>query len=101
MFAIVKYNARFFLSSYSVSRRHKTKWTLCVVKILHQVQNSKCYEIRCCGSQCLRDVHIDLPEAEVPRTTATQTATSPPVPRVPRPVLDASAVAELRKRFEN
>ena len=74
--------------------------TLCVVKILHQVQNSKCYEIRCCGSQCLRDVHIDLPEAEVPRTTATQTATSPPVPRVPRPVLDASAVAELRKRFE-
>jgi hypothetical protein len=74
--------------------------TLCVVKILHQVQNSKCYSIRCCGSQCLRDVDVDLPEAEVPQQSTTATQTSPPVPRAPRPVLDASAVAELRKMYE-
>ena len=38
-------------------------FTLCAVKIIHQIQNSKCRIIKCCGvSECVRDVDIDLPE---------------------------------------
>jgi hypothetical protein len=76
--------------------------TLCIVKTLHQVQNSKCYSIKCCGSECLRDVEINFPEAEVPQqnTAATQTSTIP-TPTIPRPRLDSSAVAALRTKFEN
>tara|TARA_R110000851_G_scaffold243833_2_gene396613 strand:+ start:844 stop:1167 length:324 start_codon:yes stop_codon:yes gene_type:complete len=38
--------------------------TLCAVRILHQIQNSKCVNISCCGASCVRDVTVDLPEVE-------------------------------------
>jgi hypothetical protein len=38
--------------------------TLCAVKIMHQIQNSKCINISCCGASCVRDVNVDLPEVD-------------------------------------
>ena len=80
-------------------------FTICATKIIHQIQNSKCVSIRCCGAQCIRDVNINLDEVDtrsIPQTTSTQT--TPPVPPVPpaprpRPTL-VSSVTELRERFE-
>jgi hypothetical protein len=60
-------------------------FTFCAVKILHQVQNSKCKFIRCCGSECVRDVDVDLPEADT---------SSAPVP--PRPPIAMTAAVKAR-----
>ena len=85
-------------------------FTYCAVKIIHQVQNSKCKMIGCCGSKCIRDVDVDLPEAETnpPPTRPTIPARhtrDPPIfsPRPtrhspPRPRLK---VNELKTVFEN
>ena len=37
-------------------------FTMCAVKIIHQIQNSKCRFIKCLGVECVRDTDIDLPE---------------------------------------
>jgi hypothetical protein len=37
-------------------------FTMCAVKIIHQIQNSKCRFIKCLGVECVRDTEIDLPE---------------------------------------
>ena len=57
--------------------------TVCAVKILHQVQNSKCRFINCCGAECVRDVEVDLPEVQ---TSAPPLPTAPPAARpLPHP----------------
>jgi len=71
--------------------------TYCVIKTVHQCQNSKCQLIEGCGFRCVRDPNIDLEEPDLSthpqtRTVSTQT----------RPTLDIpkSRVEELRSRFE-
>ena len=41
--------------------------TFCLVKVCHQIQNSKCSHIEmCCGAfKCEREVNVDLEEANV------------------------------------
>ena len=76
-------------------------FTLCAVKIIHQIQNSKCRFIKCCGNECVRDTDIDLPEAEVqiPRNTSAihspRPAIKTPSLNVPRPT-----VKKLQTIFE-
>jgi len=69
-------------------------FTYCCVKIIHQIQNSKCKFINCCGTECVRDVDIDLDEVDVDQPV--------PPPPPPRPRLNNPRppdVAELKKRF--
>ena len=78
-------------------------FTVCAVKIIHQIQNSKCRFIRCCGNECVRDTNIDLPEAEVqaPQPPSAQQVQSPrrftktPSLSAPRP-----SVKKLQTIFE-
>jgi hypothetical protein len=76
-------------------------FTVCAVKIIHQVQNSKCRLIDCCGAHCIRDVELDLPEVRTDPppplpANAKSTPANPPVPLpVPRP-----NIKEIRKVFE-
>ena len=78
-------------------------FTVCAVKIIQQMQNSKCRFIRCCGNERVRDTNIDLPEAEVqaPQPPSAQQVQSPrrftktPSLSVPRP-----SVKKLQTIFE-
>ena len=76
--------------------------TVCAVRIIHQIQNSKCINIKCCGIECIRDVNVDLPEADTsdiqrpPSMTQSAQVTPPP----PRPRLNSAGVSEIRKSFE-
>jgi hypothetical protein len=37
--------------------------TVCSIKIIHQIQNSRCTTIKCLGCiDCERDVNIEIPE---------------------------------------
>ena len=80
-------------------------FTICATKIIHQIQNSKCISIRCCGSECLRDVNINLDEvdtSDVQRTASPPPPPQPPsspVPPAPRPRPRLN-VTDLRDRFE-
>ena len=86
--------------------------TFCCVKIIHQIQNSKCKFINCCGIECVRDVEVDLNEAEVnqpvptpaprPRITNTQSvAGNQGFQPTRKPDVDqvTTTVGELKKRF--
>jgi hypothetical protein len=85
-------------------------FTMCAVKIIHQIQNSKCVFIDCMCMKCVRDPDINLDEADTSqqsRSQATQTQTSPPPPPapppptpVPRPRLSSEAVSALRAKYE-
>ena len=84
--------------------------TVCAVKILHQVQNSKCRFINCCGAECVRDVEVDLPEAQTSApplpTAATALPTSPrpppPPPRAPAlKTVPRPRIKDLRQVFES
>ena len=78
-------------------------FTVCAVKIIHQIQNSKCRFIKCCGNECVCDTNIDLPEAEVqaPQPLSAQQVQFPrrftktPSLSVPRP-----SVKKLQTIFE-
>jgi hypothetical protein len=76
-------------------------FTLCAVKILHQVQNSKCKFITCCGSQCIRDVEIDLPEASVSNVQQPVVPTRVSTPRQEPKKLPRPRIKELQQIFEN
>jgi hypothetical protein len=39
--------------------------TFCLVKVCHQIQNSKCSHIEMCCVKCEREVTLDLEEAKV------------------------------------
>jgi hypothetical protein len=70
-------------------------FTYCCVKIIHQIQNSKCKFINCCGTECIRDVDIDLDEVEV-----NEQVPPPPAPTRPRlNSINKPNVEELKKRF--
>ena len=83
-------------------------FTVCAVKIIHQIQNSKCRFIRCCGSECVRDTDIDLPEAEVqapppPLPPPPMQRVQPPRPMTKTPSLSVPrpTVKKLQTMFEN
>ena len=66
--------------------------TMCIVKIITQLENSRCSSIsNCCGASCIRDVEIPVEEVETSEVS-TQT----------RPTLDIpqTRVEQLRSRFE-
>lgn len=69
-------------------------FTMCIIKILHQVQNSKCTYISCCGSSCVRDVNVDLPETDTSDMSTSMTPRysnkSEPRPTLVRPKLERS-----------
>ena len=67
-------------------------FTMCAVKIIHQIQNSKCRFIKCCGNECVRDTELDLPEAEVqapqpPTVQSPRQFTKTPSLSLPRPTV--------------
>ena len=68
-------------------------FTYCCVKIIHQIQNSKCKFINCCGTECVRDVDIDLDEVDVDQPVP------PPATRPRLNSINNSNVEELKKRF--
>lgn len=58
-------------------------FTMCLVKIIQQLENSRCTKINnCCGTSCERDMTADVEEVEVNE-------------QIPRPTLQ-----QLRSRFE-
>jgi hypothetical protein len=80
-------------------------FTMCAVKIIHQIQNSKCVFIDCMCMKCVRDPDINLDEADTSQSQSQSTQTSPPpapppTPVPPRPRLTSEAVSALRKKFE-
>ena len=74
--------------------------TMCLVKIITQLENSRCTTIKCCGVDCTRDVQTPVVEV----STEPAIPIIPPAPPVPiaapmprpRPTL-----SELRSRFES
>ena len=67
-------------------------FTMCAVKAIHQIQNSKCKVINCCGSECIRDVEIDLPEV--------RTRPPPHMAGYTNSQRDRQVVKELASRFD-
>ena len=77
-------------------------FTYCCVKIIHQVQNSKCKMIDCCGSKCIRDVDVDLDEVEVSQPAPSRSSLNKDI-TIPRPRLNSgrsASVEELKRKFE-
>lgn len=85
--------------------------TVCCVKLMHQIQNSKCSVIRCCGNECIRDVAIDHPEVSTSSNKETEmvpVAQAPPASTLQIPRVQGEpkvmGVSQLRrvysKRFE-
>lgn len=75
--------------------------TMCLVKIIHQLENSRCTTIKCCGLHCDRSVPDESPEeVDVPIVPIIP---PPPIPR-PTPTLKVPTLKptlkELRSRFE-
>ena len=74
--------------------------TMCLVKIITQLENSRCTTIKCCGVDCTRDVQTPVVEVSTdppipPIPPAPPVPIAAPIPR-PRPTL-----SELRSRFES
>ena len=74
--------------------------TVCAVKIIHQIQNSKYRFIKCRGNECVRDTELDLPEAQVqppepPTVRSPRQFTKTPSLSLPRPT-----VKKLQTIFE-
>jgi len=87
--------------------------TMCLVKVMTQLENSRCTSIKCCGIDCTRDVQTPVVEVSTEgtmRSTEPAIPAIPPVPiaapippvpitaPIPRPRLTLS---ELRSRFES
>jgi len=83
--------------------------TMCLVKVITQLENSRCTSIKCCGIDCTRDVQTPVVEVSTdptipaipPAPPVPIAAPIPPVPitaPIPRPRLTLS---ELRSRFES
>ena len=75
--------------------------TMCLVKLITQLERSRCTTIKCCGLECDRSLPDEpVEEVDVPiippapvSIAPTQVPTIPPA--IPRPTLK-----ELRSRFE-
>ena len=81
--------------------------TMCLVKIITQLENSRCTTIKCCGVDCTRDVQTPVVEVS---TGGTMRSTEPPAPiTAPIPPAPIAApmprprptLSELRSRFES
>ena len=87
--------------------------TMCLVKVISQLENSRCTTIKCCGVDCTRDVQTPVVEVSTEGTMRSTEPTIPAIPPVPiaapippvpitapipRPRLTLS---ELRSRFES
>jgi hypothetical protein len=66
--------------------------TMCLVKLITQLERSRCTTIKCCGLECDRSLP-DEPVEEVDDPII------PPVPIVP-PAIPRPTLKELRSRFE-
>mgnify|MGYP003655736826 FL=1 len=74
--------------------------TMCLVKVITQLENSRCTTIKCCGVDCTRDVQTPVVEVST-EPSVPIAAPIPPAPiaaPIPRPRLTLS---ELRSRFES
>lgn len=73
--------------------------TMCLVKLITQLERSRCTTIKCCGLECDRSLpdepveEVDVPIIPPIPIEPTQIPTIPPT--IPRPTL-----RELRSRFE-
>ena len=73
--------------------------TMCLVKLITQLERSRCTTIKCCGLECDRSLpdepveEVDVPIIPPAPIAPTQVPTIPPT--IPRPTL-----RELRSRFE-
>jgi len=85
--------------------------TMCLVKIITQLENSRCTTIKCCGVDCTRDVQTPVVEVSTEgtmrSTEGTMRSTEPTIPAIP-PVPIAAPIprprptlSELRSRFES
>jgi len=81
--------------------------TMCLVKVITQLENSRCTSIICCGIDCTRDVQTSVVEVS---TEGTMRSTEPAIPAIPPapPVPIAAPIprprptlSELRSRFES
>ena len=67
-------------------------FTMCLVKIIQQLENSRCTKINnCCGTTCERDMSVGVEGVEVNEQIPIASVPAP----VPRPTLQ-----QLRSRFE-
>lgn len=71
--------------------------TVCLVKLISQLENSRCTNIKCCGVQCDRDLSSPVQEVETENIPVIPPAPAPP-PKRPR--LVKPSVEELRARYE-
>ena len=72
--------------------------TMCLVKLITQLERSRCTTIKCYGLECDRSLPDEpVEEVDVPIIPPTQIPTQIPTipPTIPRPTLQ-----ELRSRFE-
>ena len=76
-------------------------FTYCCVKIIHQIQNSKCKFINCCGTECIRDVDIDLDEVQTtdPRNSVAEPPPPLPPTRLQLNTIRKQNVEELKKKY--
>jgi hypothetical protein len=84
--------------------------TMCLVKIITQLENSRCTTIKCCGVDCTRDVQTPVVEVSTEGTMRSTEPTIPAIPIIPPapPVPIAAPIprprptlSELRSRFES
>ena len=69
--------------------------TMCLVKLITQLERSRCTTIKCCGLECDRSLPDEpVEEVDVPIIPPVPIAPTQ-VPTIPRPTL-----RELRSRFE-
>ena len=71
--------------------------TMCLVKLITQLERSRCTTIKCCGLECDRSLSDEpVEEVDVPIIPPAPIAPVPTIPpAIPRPTLK-----ELRSRFE-
>lgn len=84
--------------------------TMCFVKIITQLENSRCTTIKCCGVDCTRDVQTPVVEVSTEGTMRSTEPAIPPAPiAAPIPPVPITApiprprptLSELRSRFES
>ena len=67
-------------------------FTMCLVKIIQQLENSRCTKINnCCGTSCERDMTADVDGVDVDQ---------PQIPVASVPPRSRPTLQDLRSRFE-
>jgi hypothetical protein len=74
-------------------------FTMCMVKIIQQLENSRCTKINnCCGTSCERDMTADVEGVEVNEPQIP--VASVPLERQLPPARSRPTIQDLRSRFE-